>query len=392
GVRINAGYQKDWLDKSVGPGDQGLVSNAHLEVRDQLLDWGARLGRQSLQRDGVLGRFDGLRADYRWRPRVTFNVTAGLPVDSPRYAADTNRQFVAASVDIEGFAGWDFNAYTYQQKNDGLWDRQAIGGEVQYQNQRVNLMGTVDYDVSYGALNSALLIGNWRLHERFEVTGRANLHALPFLTSRNALIGQPVSTIDLLLDTYSAAQIRTIARNRTTDAQNASLGLAITLSERWYFNGDAGYSAIDETIASAGVEGLAASGPQLYYSARLIGSSVFRNGDTTIVGFRLGSTERADTSTLSLDLRLPFGRSFRLSPRLAVSWRDASPQGEQQLIAEPSVRLVYQARRRYRLEVEAGGRWSARDLPDALLLSPLYPDEREESLGYYFNLRWGVDF
>ena len=393
GARVNGGYQQDFLPDDTGPGNQGLVSYALIELRDQKLDWSARLGRQSLHTDGILGRFDGLRASYQWRPRVAFHVTAGSPVDTPRYAADTDRQFVGASAALGGVGdAWNVRLFTAQQKNAGIWDRQAVGAELRYRAARWNVLGMIDYDVSYGALNSAFLVGNWQLTDRLQVYGRANLFAVPYLTTRNALIGQSVATLDELLDSYNAAQIRTLARNRTADARQGSAGFSATLSQRWNFNAEALYYSVGETLGSGGVESFPESGPQLFYSARLIGSSFLKDGDTFIVGFRLNSSQTADTSTLLVDTRLPLGSAFRVSPRVSVSWRDASPSGDQQLFAEASIRLTYRPRGRYRLELEGGSRWSARDVAEQLLLSPLYPDDREESIGYYFNVRWGIEF
>lgn len=60
-------------------------------------------------------------------------------------------------------------------------------------------------------------------------------------------------------------------------------------------------------------------------------------------------------------------------------------------IASPSLRVIYRWRRRYRLELEAGGLWSTEDV--ALPTNPgLLMDDTEETSSYFLNLGYMVDF
>lgn len=392
-VRLNLGYQRDWQDDTRSPEDQGLVSNAYLEILDQELDWNARIGRQSLYSDGVLGRFDGAHASYRWRPNLSVRVTTGMPVDTPRYYANSSRPFVSASLNVEELADiFDISLFTVVQRNDGIADREAVGGELMARFDRWFALAQIDYDYSYDVVNSAYLQTGIRLSDRLQINARVHQYAYPFLTTQNALIGQPVSSINDLLDGYSEGQVRYLARNRTADAFTGTLGISATLSDRWQFNGDFNYTNIDGTPSTAGVAARPDTGHQVYYSANLIGSSVIRPSDTAILGFRLASNERTDTGTLLIDLRLPLGSSLRMGPRIAVSLREEGSAGDQTLVVEPSLRLIYRWRKRYRLELEGGGFWSSRDLPQAVQSQLAYTQDDERSNAYFFNLRWGVDF
>ena len=49
-------------------------------VRCRRRDWTARVGRQTAFGAGVLGRFDGARVDWQWRPQIGLNLTLGRPV------------------------------------------------------------------------------------------------------------------------------------------------------------------------------------------------------------------------------------------------------------------------------------------------------------------------
>lgn len=395
-ARLNAGYQNDFSDTDRPIDDQGLVANAFVEITDQQWDWSARVGRQTLYSDGVLGRFDGLRASYRWRPRVRLNLTTGIPVDSPRFTGDTRRQFVAASVDFERLLPTKFdnlsaNLFLNRQTIDGIADREAIGAEVTLREGNWQASFLLDYDTSYAVLNSAVLHVGRQFSERLRLYGRVRAFAAPYLTSRNALMGQSVATIDELLESYSNEQIRTLARNRTADGVGTSLGFTTAINQRWNLNGDISYLDIDGAISSGGV----AAQPtleQIYTSMTFVGSSVIRSGDTAIVGFRFDSTNVADTTTLVVDLRIPIGPSLRIGPKLALSWRDASPVGDQQLLVEPGLRLQYRWRNRYRLEFDAGYRLTEMQFNDERLASQLYPEDSELSSELYYSLGWRVDF
>ena len=111
----------------------------------------------------MLGRFDGARAAYQWRPQVGLNLTLGRPVDYPRHAVDGHRQFIAFSADLDELVKqWDVSFFGLVQEVDGLSDRQALGAEARYRGTEWSVVSLVDYDVSYGVLNSALVSANWR--------------------------------------------------------------------------------------------------------------------------------------------------------------------------------------------------------------------------------------
>ncbi len=388
--RINAGYYYDFRSETRDPDDQGLVSNAYLEIQDRSRDVSVTVGRQSMFKGGVLGRFDGAHATYQWRPDVAFNVTAGFPVDSPRYVADTGRHFYTFSADLDDLVGsWDFNFFGQLQRIDGIADREAVGTEARYRNDRWNLIGIADLDLSYEILNSALFIANWRATDRITLNGRANVRAAPFITTRNALIGQPVETIDDLLRTYSEPQIRRLARNRTAQAQSVSLGASMPFFQRFQLNADFYYTETDATVSSGGVAMTPATGPQYTYAANVIGSSLFRSGDSTIFGFRHLESREALVTTVSMDVRLPYGSRLRLHPRVAVSYRKGQLDRSEQWVVSPMMRLIYRWGQRHRVEAELGGEWSNRDLPS---IDPLLPVTEQDSAANFVNIGYWMEF
>ncbi len=390
--RLSGAYDYDLLQQGQARQGAGSASYAYLDVTDQELAVTARVGRQTRYRGGILGRFDGAHVSYDWREDIVFNFALGMPVDAPRYAPSTRRVFYGGSVDWNDVAdAWDFSVFAQWQQVDGIADREALGAEIAYRHERWNLVGTADVDVSYGVLNSALLIGNWRISDRMTLHGRWDLQAYPFLTTRNALIGQQVTTVETLLLSYTQGQVRRLARDRTAQASNAVVGLSAALSERWQVSADINYSEFAATVASGGVAAIPASKGQLFLATSFIGSSIFKAGDTTIFTVRHNATRSSDTSTVIFDLRYPLSRGLRLSPRLALSYRD-TVTGGRQWVASPNLRAIYRWRRSHRVELELGGHWSSTQQPIDTVLFLYGSDTREESSGYFLNVGYWMDF
>ena len=97
-----------------------------------------RLGRQSRSSGGVLGRFDGAFFSYQAASKVKLNLVAGYPVNSAVFKEFvTNKYFYGASVDLGTFFDhWDYNLFFIRQMADGMLDREAVGVETRYFDQR----------------------------------------------------------------------------------------------------------------------------------------------------------------------------------------------------------------------------------------------------------------
>jgi hypothetical protein len=224
----------------------------------------------------------------------------------------------------------------------------------------------LDADLSYGVLNSALAMASWRVADKLTLNGRFNSGAGPFLTTRNALIGQPAASIEDLLETYTEPQVRRIARDRTAQLSSGSLGLSRPLFDRFQLNADYTIYELGATDASAGVAAVPASGPQTSFYLSFVGSSVLKDGDTTIFSLRHARTRNATGATLLFDFRFPSAGRLRLNPRLALTSRTYEADGSRQAIAAPALRLAYRGRHRQQLELELGTQLSRRAFPAAM--------------------------
>jgi len=389
-ARLNGAYQHNLVEFD-RTGDVGWVSDAFVDVLDHELGIQGRVGRQTRRTDGVLGRFDGLGLRYQWKPDIFLSASTGIPLDSPRYFGDSDRFFYAASASVENL--WDgritASAFTHQQSTDGISDRQAVGGELLYRGESTSVFSLLDYDASYNVLNTFLVNATWQLENGWSFSGRVDIGAEPFLTTRSALSGQAASSIEVLLETYSEGQIRRLARDRVTQATTFSAGLSAPLGERLDLSLDASLRQADASVGSGGVVARPDTGNEVFFNATVAATSFFQDNDLLLVSLRFDALRSRDSARFMVDSRLPLTRSLRLSPRLIVTHHETT-QNSTQTIVTPSLRLMLRVGAAL-FDVEAGGRWSNRELPLSEL-DPFTPDGTEELLGGYVNIGYRWEF
>ena len=378
--RVNLGYIKDLL--SNGPGDQTRVSLAFVELGDRERDWSARLGRQSRNTGGLFGTFDGLSAGKQLLPHVRLDAAFGYPVETARQSFDTSRQFTGLSLDFGTFANaWDVAVYGLTQRLAGASDRRAVGTELRYFQPGRTLVALADYDVHFKALNNALLLATFALPARWTVTADIDQRKSPSLSLRNALIGQPVTTFNDLLNLFPRSQLEQLALDRTAESRLYSLSLARPVGERWQWTLD--YSSITTTgtPASGGVDEVPDAGTDDAVSLQGIVSSLFGGNDLSAIVLRHQTGATVDTDSLGLSTRFPLGQSWRLGPRLRVDQRRRHDDGSHELIYAPTMRLDLQ-RARALFECELGAERGRRALDQS----------QENTTRYYFSLGYRLNF
>lgn len=360
--RATLGHLWDLLGGEDGPGDQGRIYNLYVDLTDRQWDTSARLGRQSLRSGGVLGRFDGAHLSWQMQPALRLNFMTGYPVYLPSDSPDASRVFYAIASDFLGvLPGTDASLFYNRQEVDGIEDREAIGGEIRFLDESHSLIAMVDYDVGYSALNSFMALGNWTLENGVNLSATVDYRHSPFLTTENALIGQPVSSIDDLLRNLTEEEIRQLAADRSAEMRTYGLGASAPLSERLQVSADMTVTQLDGTPASGGVPGYPDLGTEYYYYVSLIGTSLWKEGDVSILGFRYTDGDTAKTSTLFVDTRYPLTDRLRINPRLALSLRDLAGADAEQRLARPALRVFYRMARRWQLELDLGGEWGSRE-------------------------------
>ncbi|HEX7374526.1 MAG TPA: tetratricopeptide repeat protein [Steroidobacteraceae bacterium] len=379
-TRAAAGYTVDMLQD--GPGNQSRITTFFAELNDRDLDWTARLGRQSGNAGGVFGTFDGLYAGYQVRPRFRLNGYFGYPVESTSDGPLTDRQFYGLSADFGTFANaWDFSVYAITQDYFGAIDRQALGGEVRYFKPGITFVGLVDYDLHYQDLNNVLLLGTFALPARWTVNFNIDHRKSPSLTTRNAMIGQPVTRFDQLYDLFSRNEIEQLARDRTAESDTITLSASRPLGEHWQWSTDVAAMQLGGTPASGGVAATQDGGTDVAVATQLLGFGLFGRGDVSTFGVQYQTSDTLQTLSLGLGTQFPIGERWRLQPRLRIDQRRFDADHSTQTTYVPTVRTELRVKR-FTMELEGGAEIGSRD----------FGQTTEDTTRYYFSLGYRYDF
>lgn len=357
--RASAGYLYDALPGDSGRGNETRVSTAFVELSDRKSQLAGRVGRQSRNSGGILGTFDGFHLGWQTNDWLKLNATYGFPVENSRQNPETGRHFVSLAADFGTFANaWDFTLFAVQQDYEGVLDRRAIGGELRYFRDGRSIYGLLDYDLKYRALNNAFVLATVPFGLQ-TLTVTLDRRKAPTLTTRNALIGQPVEDFATLTTLFDAATLRQLADDRTADSSTIALYWSRPVGEHWQMNVDASHSRLSSTPASGGVEGTPSTSDS-GLGVQMIGTSLWKPGDVWIVGVRGLHGDGSDTASAFLSTRFPFGRGLRIGPRLRFDYRTFDDDTSQWL-ASPSLRVDWVGRR-FAVELEGGSEWSSRSL------------------------------
>ncbi len=221
-----------------------------------------RVGRQPGNSGGVLDfRFDGAWFRYTAAPQfLNVNLLAGQPrqfslssdyvPDDPRnFRADLKRYFYGANVDVGPLGeAWSGNAYYINQMVNGVVDRRAVGTEVRYSSNGKNAFSLIDYDISYGVLNVAMLNGTW-VTEGTTYTVMADHRRTPYLQTTNALFGTPGASLDHI-NTANESLLRDQAKTVTATSDLFLAGVLHAVTKDWQLGGDVRLNRISGTSAS----------------------------------------------------------------------------------------------------------------------------------------------
>ena len=205
------------------------------------------------------------------------------------------------------------------QTNDGMTDREAVGNETQYVNNTTTMYFMYDYDLFYKQTNLATFIGNWRTRDNSSFNITADYRNNPFLTTTNALIGQPVSTLDQLRQTFTLPEIQQLAQDRTGLFRSLALSATKTLSPRYQLNGDITVSSLGGTPASGGVAATPPTGDLYYYNLQLVANNLLTSNDVAILGTRYYTDVSNDTVGVNFSDRFSINPRWRMNPLIGVA-------------------------------------------------------------------------
>lgn len=358
--RITTSYLADFTGNERLNGREFSVSTAYWDVYSRNLDMGLRLGRQSNWETGALGRFDGASFSYRPLDKIGLGLSTGLLIDSSFDAPGGDRPFFSLSGEYLSDSGnLSIKPFFVQQYADGVIDRQALGASGQYYSDRMMLFSLVDYDLHHSALNNFTLTGNFTL-------GRSQLNASyehrmsPYLTTRNALMGQTLEDLTELEEALLELTLEEIARDRTAESDTLRLGWNRRFGT-WTLSADIVATDFSATETSADVPGLEPH-KTLYSSFQIRTADIFGRGSYSGLMLRVADSDGSDVTSFYWDNRLAFGSRWFLYPRLRVDLRSFSGTGDEQTRVRPTLRVDYRMGRRIRFELEGGYEWLTREM------------------------------
>jgi hypothetical protein len=253
-LNLNARYQDgsndarlvlfDTDDKSfIGGSAAGTnrLDSVYVDYRNTSVGLSAKVGRQAGVTGGLVGRFDGAIIGYDVSPNWRVNVTGGVPVDT---IVNTNQNFEGVYVEGQNILEhWGGDAFFMNQMADGITDRRAVGGDLRYFDNARTLYTSVDYDVSFAALNAVTVQGTWQLPDQTMFSLLFDDRKAPELLTSNALITTGAQSLTDLLNgnpnanppalPLSEDQIRDIAKAITATSKQVSLSVTRPISSKW---------------------------------------------------------------------------------------------------------------------------------------------------------------
>jgi tetratricopeptide (TPR) repeat protein len=374
-IDLVATWSNDWMKSKVrfsgseehnfdpDAKSRDIVGVAVLYAETLLTDWGvlSRVGRQTRNADGVLGRFDGAFSSWQVNPMLRFNVVAGSPVQSRRDELfKDHKWFYGASVDLGPFLGGiETSIFAIEQRDRSWLDRRSVGAEFRYFDPRKAALATIDYDIHFNQLNAAIFSGSWTLFDKSTIYGAVDYRKTPYLSAWTALQGQPFLTLYDMLRIHTKEEIDRLAIDRTATYKSAMIGFSHPLNDKLQVSADATAVNVSGMPASGGVEAISAVGNEFYYSAQLIGTGIFEAGDMYIAGVRFADLAQSNLYVLDLSARYPLTPDFRINPRLRLGYRKGDSTDLQEFTVLPSVLVNYYWTKDLALELEIGTKWTS---------------------------------
>jgi hypothetical protein len=335
------------------------LTSAYAEVRNIRSDYSGRLGRQPGNSGGVLGRFDGIAMGYGIQPKWRVNVVAGKPVEYNPINSD--KQFWGTNLDFGTFAEhWTGNVYYINQTVDNILDRQAVGTELRYFDPRKSLISLIDYDVSYGELNIALIQATMQVGPKTNLNMLVDHRKSPILTTSNAFIGEPVTSVNTLLQQgMTEEQLRALAVARTPTSDLLMIGATHNFSPTWQLGGDIKIYNVSGTPAS-GTTPPATPAPatdgtdNVYvYTIQGIAVGLLATRDVTSLSYNHLSGRDYDGDSIAFASRTPIQNNWTFDLSLVYYKQLSSTQVESTRLT-PIVRVGYRLRDKVTFELEVG--------------------------------------
>jgi tetratricopeptide (TPR) repeat protein len=348
------------------PSSRNLAGIAALSVDTMVKDWNLRsvFGRQTLNTDGVLGRFDGALLSWQPLSMLRLDVVTGSPAIS-RFDLPfkDEKYFYGAGIGLGPFVGLESTVYAIEQRDRWLVDREAVGADVRYFDQSKFAFGNVDYDIHFQKLNAAIFSGSWILPDKSTIYGGADYRRTPYLSTWNAVLNQPFATLYDMLKAQTNGPLQQLVLDQTPIYKSAMIGFSHPLNDKLQVSADATVVNLTQPIVPVGLDpSLAAlpAGNEYYYSTQLIGNNILKDGDMYIAALRYSQLATSNLYMLDFNARFPLTTDWRISPRLRFGYtRGTNGNDLTAFTVLPSILVDYYWTKQLSLEAEVGVQWTS---------------------------------
>ncbi len=353
-----------------GGGDTSEINSVYADIRNKPKKYSALVGRQSSNKGGVFGRFDGAWASYELQPKLEVSATFGKPVGFSSNDIDANRFFYGTSIAFGTFKEhYDANGYYIEQKVEDLVDRRAIGGDLRYTDKLVTGFASIDYDLFYGKLNILFLRGGWKVNDQTRVDVNYNLRQSPLLMTTNALQQEGTNSFSELQAQATEAEIRSKVPKISSLSRMYTIGVVYELDQNNQINADLTVSSIDGKPAITKlidntpsdpndntIEAQEKYGPESSYSVQLISSNYLVERDIHIIGGRFSKGESRTTTSLFIRSRFPYKEQWYIGPRVQLDRTKSESANDNSNLTHPSfaVKADYRWKKTVSFEAEIG--------------------------------------
>ncbi len=374
-IRFSGGEEHRFGQEAL---DQQPLSNADewgisaFSVETLVKNWNLSMvaGRQTLNTDGVLGRFDGMYLSWQALPMMKVDLVGGSPASS-RYDLPfkNERYFYGAGLGFGPFfGGLETSVYAIEQRDRWMVDRAAVGTDIKYVDPNKFAFGNIDYDVYYHRLNAAIFSGSWTLFDKSTVYGGADFRRTPYLSTWNALLNSPFSTLydALKSQTETPSELQQAAVDLTPIYKSAMIGFSHPLSENLQIAADATLVNLTQPIAqtadSSALLATLPAGNEYYYSLQLIGTNLIKDGDMYSTALRYAQQPTLKEYVLDFNTRYPLNDNWVIGPRLRLGYEVGVGTDLKQYTVLPSFLVDYNWSRNLSFELELGAQWTSETL------------------------------
>ena len=376
---------------------EARVRSAYGEYKNKENGLEVTLGRQTVNRGGVLGRFDGGLVGVKLRPKLKAYMVGGWPVDFINHQeVQTNKPMFGGRLDLDNpLPNWTLSGYGIKQLVDGITNRFAIGGEVRYFHDKKIFFSLVDYDVSYQKVNFLTLHYGWQATPKIKFDVHYDRRRSPVMLTTNALQGLSVQSVaeDIggqeafftqlnfpgypLKNRLPVGSVLTVgqlldlgipeAKIRDQAIRNTGVSTLMTFTARHSLKKDLTmntYLTLSEYVP--GVNLVAENDPvpkdtsflpsNLDYSVstQLIHNHLYKPRDILLGGLRYSNNENSKRFEVNSTYRIPLRKKWWTDYKVRVMYTINKEEGKRAARLSPRFKLDYRYTRRLTFDTSVG--------------------------------------